>query len=225
MNYSVKISSIKTVDELAGAWTNDDFVELLKRFNYEDADKVSPSELRDYLYLAIADFEPNEAAAILLDFRLSDQLTEGQIGNMSNEMEREKLAENYSDIYIHRLLFDVNQLLFKAYNGKFPNSKATRVEFEAKEASGHEVEFTKEIALKAMKGGLSDRSLVYRLFGDHLDSDIAFPEAEGIVWELNDKGNHQYELVTSEKWISQEDIVKEEYECSFVPAKAEEEED
>lgn len=219
MNYSVKINGIKTVDELKGAWSDDDFKELLKRFNYEDADKVSANELRDYLYLAIADFEPNEAAAILLDYRLSDKLTEGQIANMSNEMEREKLAENYSDIYIHRLLFDVNQLLFKAYNGKFPNSKATRIEFEAMEVPGHGTEFTKEIALKALKGALSDRSLVNRLFGDHLESDIPFPEAEGIVWELNDKGNHQYELVTSENWISQDDFVNEEYECKFVPAK------
>lgn len=225
MNYSVKINGVKTVDELVGAWNNDDFIELLKRFNYEDADKVSPGELRDYLYLAIADFEPNEAAAILLDYRLSDRLSEGQIDNLSNEMEREKVAENYSDIYIHRDLFDVNQLLFKAYNGKFPNSKATRVGFEAKEVTGHEVEFSKEIALKALKGAISDRSLVNRLFGDHLESDIAFPEAEGIVWELNDKGNHQFELVTSENWISQDEFVNEEYEISFVPAKIPAEED
>lgn len=225
MNYSVKINSIKTVDELKGAWSDDDFKELLKKFNYEDADKVSANELKDYLYLAIADYEPNEAAAILLDYRLSDKLNEGQIANMSNEMEREKLAENYSDIYIHRQLFDINQLLFKAYNGKFPNSKATRVEFEAKEVTDHEVEFTKEIALKALKGALSDRSLVNRLFGDHLESHIAFPEAEGIVWELNDKGNHQYELVTSENWISEEDFVNEEYECSFALAQTPEEED
>lgn len=225
MNYTVKINGIKAVDELTGAWTNDDLTELLKRFNYEDADKVSPNELRDYLYLAIADYEPNEAAAILLDYRLSESLSEGQIDNMSNEMEREKVAENYSDIYIHRNLFDINQLLFKAYNGKFPNSKATRVEFEAKETMGHGVEFTKEIALKALRGSLSDRSLVCRLFGDHLETDVAFPEAEGIVWELNDKGNHQYEVVTSENWISEEDFVNEEYECSFVLAKTPDEED
>jgi len=86
--------------------------------------------------------------------------------------------------------------------------------FEAKEVTDHEVEFTKEIALK---GALSDRSLGNRLFGDHLESDIAFPEAEGIVWELNDKGNHQYELVTSENSIY--DFVNEEYEFLFVPAK------
>lgn len=225
MNYSVKITKIKTVDELPGAWTNDNYVELLKKFNYEDADKVSPNELRDYLFLAIADYEPNEAAAILLDFRLSESLSEGQIDNMSNEMDREKVAENYSDIYIHRDLFDINQLLFKAYNGKFPNSKATIVEFEAKETAGHEEGFTKELALKALKGGLSDRSLVFRLFGDHLESDLAFPEAEGIVWELKDKGNHQYEVITSENWISEEDFVNEEFECSFVLAKTADEED
>jgi len=70
MNYSVKINGVKTVDELEGAWINDDFIDLLKRFNYEDVDKVSPKQLRDYLFLSITDFEPNETPAILLDYRL-----------------------------------------------------------------------------------------------------------------------------------------------------------
>jgi len=66
----VKINGVKTVDELEGAWINDDFIELLKRFNYEDVDKVSPKQLRDYLFLSITDFEPNETPAILLDYRI-----------------------------------------------------------------------------------------------------------------------------------------------------------
>jgi len=108
MKYRVKINSVKTIEELDGAWTNADFIELLKRFDYEDAGKINQNELKDYLFMAIADFEPTDAAAIVLDYKLSDVLNEGQIVNLSHEMLREKVSENYSDIYIHKLLFNVN---------------------------------------------------------------------------------------------------------------------
>jgi hypothetical protein len=35
--------------------------------------------LSELLSMAITDFEPNEAAAIVLDYKLSDSLNEGQI--------------------------------------------------------------------------------------------------------------------------------------------------
>ena len=111
MKYTVKINSIKSQDELEGSWNNADFVELLSRFDYADADKLKQTELKDYLFMAISDFEPEEAAAVILNYKLSQVLTEGQIDNLSHEMLREKVSENYSDIYIHKILFDINQLL------------------------------------------------------------------------------------------------------------------
>ena len=79
MKYSVKINDIKSADELEGAWNNNDLKELLARFEYPDAEQLKPTELKEYLYMAISDFEPSEAAAILLDYKLSDKLAEGQI--------------------------------------------------------------------------------------------------------------------------------------------------
>ncbi len=221
MNYSVKIHSLKTIDELAGAWKDADYVELLKRFDYEDADKIQPGELKEYLFLAIADFEPHEAAAIVLAYKLSDVLTEGQIENISHEMLREKVAENYSDIYIHKELFVINEFLFKAYNGKFPHTKAIVVELEAKEKGEKATDVSKELILKILRPGLSDSNLIVRLFGDQLESDAPFPEAEGIVWELEDKGSGVYILTTSEKWLSQDDVSNLEYECEVTPASRE----
>jgi hypothetical protein len=119
MNYKVNIESVKSVEEIVGAWSDADFKELLKRFEYPDADTLKSAELKDYLFMAIADFEPNEAAAIILDYKLSEVLNQGQIDNLSHEMLREKISENYSDIFIHKELFNVNQLLYMAYNGSF----------------------------------------------------------------------------------------------------------
>jgi hypothetical protein len=37
----------------------------------------------------------------------------------------DKISEEYPEI-VQAPLYHINQLLFKAYNGKFPNAKATR---------------------------------------------------------------------------------------------------
>lgn len=225
MKYSVKINSVKTVEELLGSWSDDDYKELLKRFEYPDADKLKPQELKEYLSMAVADFEPNEAAAILLEYKLSDTLAEGQIDNISHEMLREKVAENYSDIFIHRTLFNINQLLYKAFNGKFPNTKAVLLTFELQPEDDQENEITKEVVLKALKSGLSDNNLIIRLFEDQLEGKAPFPEAEGIVWELESKSDNQYVLTTSEKWLKEEDFEKLEFEATVIPYEGEGEEE
>ncbi|MDD2304856.1 MAG: hypothetical protein PHP53_09190 [Prolixibacteraceae bacterium] len=216
MNFKVKINSVKSIEELEGSWSNEDFTELLKRFDYEDSEKLKPGELKEYLFMAIGDFEPSEAAAILLDYKLSEVLSEGQIGNLSHEMLREKISENYSDIYIHKFFFEINQLLYSAYNGKFPLTKANLVDFEMK--NDEETELTKELALKALSKSLSDKSLINRLFSEQLGSDDSFPEAEGIIWDLQKKGNFQYTMTASEKWFGKDDFEKTEYECTIIPS-------
>jgi len=213
MKYFVKIKDVKTVDELEGAWNNDDYKELLARFEYPDAEQLKTAELQEYLFLAISDFEPNEAAAILLDYKLSDVLAEGQIDNISHEMLREKVSENYSDIYIHQELFNINQLLYKAYNGKFPHTKVNMVQFEIKGEPNEEAEITKETVLKALSHGLSENNLIQRLLSDQLEGKALFPEAEGIVWDLKHEGNSQYTMTTSEKWLTKEEFTTLEYEC------------
>jgi len=216
MNFKVKINSVKSIEELEGSWSNEDFTELLKRFDYEDSEKLKPGELKEYLFMAIGDFEPSEAAAILLDYRLSEVLSEGQIGNLSHEMLREKISENYSDIYIHKFFFEINQLLYSAYNGKFPLTKANLVDFEMK--NDEETELTKELALKALSKDLSTKSLINRLFSEQLESDNSFPEADGIIWDLQKKGNFQYTMTASEKWFGKDDFEKTEYECTIIPS-------
>ena len=217
MKYLVKIIDIKSTDELEGAWSNDDFKELLARFEYPDAEQLKTTELKEYLFMAISDFEPNEAAAILLDYKLSEKLAEGQIDNLSHEMLRVKVSENYTEIDLHHDLFNINQLLYKAYNGKFPQAKVNIVQFEIRGEGDASVEITKETALKALSYGLSENNLMMRLLSDQLACIISFPEAEGIVWDLQNMGNHIYAATISEKWLSKNDFTKLEYECTVEP--------
>lgn len=215
MNVQVKIINIKTVNELGQYWTNDDFIQLLDKLNLPDADKVKPEELKDLLYMAITDFEPNEAAEIVLTYKLGESLTAGQIQTIAHDMTDEKVAEQYSDPSYHYDLFNINQLLFKAYNGTFPNTEASIINIELTDADGGTVEATNEILTKALSLGLSDRSIIKRLYEDQMEGIVDFGDAEKILWRFQNKGNNTFEIITSRYWIDKEDIESGEYEASI----------
>ena len=215
MNVQVKIINIKTVNELGQYWTNDDFIQLLDKMNLPDADKVKPEELKDLLYMAITDFEPNEAAEIVLTYKLGESLTAGQIQTIAHDMTDEKVAEQYADPSYHYDLFNINQLLFKAYNGTFPNTEASIINIELTDADGGTVEATNEILTKALSASLSDRSIIKRLYEDQMEGIVDFGDAEKILWRFQDKGNNTFEIITSRYWIDKEDIESGEYEASI----------
>jgi hypothetical protein len=213
------INSVKTVEEFTDAWTNADYIELLDRFGFPDGEKSKPEDLEELLFMAISDFEGPEVAAILLDYKLSEHLTEGQIEQMSHDMILDKISEEYSDISLHHDLFNINQLLFKAYNGTFPSAKATIVEFEITPNQ----DVSKEVVLKILDKTLANNNIIKRLYADQLEGKEAFDEADDIVWELKNTGGNSYIMTTSEYWISRDEFKDAEFDATI--AIFEEEED
>lgn len=212
MNYQVKIKNIDTVNEVEGYWSDEDFVELLEKFNYPDGATAEKSSLPELLEMAISDYEPNEAAEIVLKYKLGEELNDGQIEQISHNMLIDKVCEEYPEIHMQGTLFHVNQLLFKAYNGKFPNAKASVVHFSMTPTNSETQKLTAENVLKLLNNGLSDRNLIKRLFENQISHNIPFPEADAIVWELTTEDNVNYNLVSSENWINKEDIKEYEFE-------------
>ncbi len=212
MKYHIIINSVKSVEELPNVWTNAEYIEMLDLFGFPDAKDSKPEELKDLLFMAISDFEGHEAAAILLDYKLSEELKDGQIDQMSHDMLLDKISEEYSDISLHHQLYNINQLLHKAYNGTFPSAKATIVEFEI----SPDKDIDKEVALKVLDKTLAKNSVIKRLFSNHLAGKEAFDEAEDIVWKLDSNGNGSYTLTTSEYWINRDEFTEAEYDVDVV---------
>lgn len=214
MKYAIKIHKISTVDELPNAWNLEDFKALLEKFDFPDAQSTDFNELQELLFMAITDYETNEAAAIVLDYKLNNHLTEGQIDQLSHEMLLDKVSEEYPKINLHKDLFNVNQLLYKAYNGKFHNTKATIVDFEITPLTNADEEITKEIVLKCFAKNLDSHSLILRLFSDQLNAVEAFEEANDVIWELQQK-DATYKMITSDYWISKDEFLDQEFECEI----------
>ncbi len=224
MKFKITIRDIRTVEEIADYWQDKDYIYLLDQFDFPDANTLKPENLREMLDMAITDFEPNEAAGILLTYKLSERLGEGQIAQISNDMLLDKVSEEYPEIDLHYDLYNINQMLFKAYNGKFPNTKATVVEFSMVSKDGNAEEITKEIVLKSFNNGISDSNLIKRLFTDQMETDKSFEEAEAILWELNKKESSNYSLTTSAYWLNEEDFAENEFEGECLLAGDEENE-
>lgn len=209
MKFTIKLKNIKSISKIEGSWAHEDYINLLELFDYDDAKSVPEAELFDMLSLAITDFEPDEAAKIVLKYRLSNTLNDGQINNLSHEMLEDKVAEEYPDISLHYPLFKINQLLYDAYNGKFPKTLASVIDFEL--SSNEKIEVNKEIVLRTISDLLSEKSLLKRLFNTQLDSDTELKDAESIIWEFKSMGANTYQIISSDYWLNREDFDKEEF--------------
>lgn len=212
MKYHIVINNVKAVNELNAAWTNKDLINLLNALDFSDAEASNPEELKDLLAMAMSDFEPEDAAAIVLNYKLSERLSKNQIEQISHEMLEDKISEEYADISFHHELFNINQLLYKAYNGTFPSAKATIIDFEITPNK----DITKAVILKALNVSLSKNNVIKRLFEKQLAGKEAFDEAEDIIWDLKSNGTNAYTLTTSEYWISKDEFNDAEFDAHVI---------
>lgn len=215
MEFKITIDSISTINEIPNYWTNDDYSNLLELFEFPDVDSIQPENLKEMLFMAITDFEPNESAHKLLTYKLSDDLGEGQIDQVSNDMLNDKMCEEFPEIHLHYILFNINQLLFKAYNGKFPNAKATVVEFSMVSEGDFDEEITKDVVLKSFNEAIADSCVIKRLFDEQLVSEEPFPQADSILWELNKTDDTHYHFITSEYWLDKENITTDDFTGTY----------
>ena len=207
MELEVKILNLKTVNHLDNYWQQEDYIKLLEEFDYPNAKELKEQERLDFLFMAIADYEPAEAAEIILKYKMGDKLSDGQIQNLAHEMLTEKVAESYREPAFHYDLFNINQFLRKAYNGKFPDTEALVIKASlAGEAL--ETEMTEEILLKSLCAGLRDSNLILRLFGDQVEASVPFGDAAKVIWAYRKTGDSEVEITTSQRWIEKEDFEK-----------------
>lgn len=214
MKYAIKIHKISTVNELPNTWNVEDFKALLARFDFPNAESNNLQELKELLFMAITDYEPNEAAAIVLDYKLSEYLNEGQIDQMSNDMLLDKVSEEYPEINLHKDLFSINQLLYKAFNGKFLNTEATIVDFEITPLANADKEITKEIVLKSFAKNLDNHNVILRLFSNQINAEEAFEEADDVIWKLQ-KNENAFQMITSDYWMPRNDFLNETFEVNI----------
>jgi hypothetical protein len=206
--FSIHPTSFKVINELPNAWSNTDYQKLLEIMDYGDTSGLNPNELKEMCLLSISDNEPEEAAKLILEYIFQDRLNAGQSDNISNEMVEEKIWEEYADLSMHEEFFNATQILFDAYNGKFPHPEAVvmQIEFTAKNPKSIAV-FESDIEanlIRLITSGMPENTLIKRLFDDQLNGED-FPDAKDIIWQYKKTATEGdklvFEIISSTYWF------------------------
>ncbi|SMB89893.1 conserved hypothetical protein [Hymenobacter roseosalivarius DSM 11622] len=205
--FTVERLSFDTLTELPNSWQAQDYKALLLKTGYDNPDEIAPDELKTMCHMALTDLEPTEAAQLVLEYLFEDQLTAGQIENLAHQMLTEKLWEENPELDQHEGFFKTTQLLYAAYNGKFPRAEA--VQFQIKitaDAEALALFDTQPEAplLRLLAQGMPDSTLLKRLFHEQLGG-TSFPEAPAIIWQLQplkrEENSLVLDVVSSAYWL------------------------
>lgn len=206
--FNVERLSFDTLTELPNSWQAQDYKALLLKSGYDNPDELAPDELKAMCLMGLTDLEPAEAAQLVLEYLFEDQLTTGQIENLAHQMLTEKLWEENPELAQHERFFKATQLLYTAYNGKFPRAEA--VEFQVQlttEDSDALALFDNQPEaplLRLLAQGMPDNTLLKRLFHEQLDG-TSFPEASAIIWQLTPSKRTEksvvFDVVSSAYWL------------------------
>ncbi|GAA3936668.1 hypothetical protein [Hymenobacter algoricola] len=207
-DFTVERLSFNSLSELPNSWTNQDYLALLSLLNFDSPEAIEPAELKAMCQMALTDLEPTEAAELVLGYLFPDDLNAGQIQNLAHNMLTEKLWEENPELEHHQGFFKATQLLYEAYNGKFPRAEAVQfqVQLTAADPAGLAIFDTLPEAplLRLLAQGMPDNALLKRLFSEQL-AGTRFPEAQHIIWQLQPGARTEnaisFDVVSSAYWL------------------------
>lgn len=206
--FKVEQLDFKIIKELPDSWNIKDYINLLEIMDYGNTDELAAGEFKEMCLMSLTDNEPEDAAKIVLEYIFKERLNKGQIENLSNEMVDEKIWEEYADLSFHEDFFKTNQLLFEAYNGKFPKPEAVNFKIKVSTKSTEELsvfEKNPESSLiRLLVKGMPENTLIRRLYNEQLSGGI-FNEAKDIIWQLEkiqvDTNTILFSVISSQYWF------------------------
>ncbi len=208
--YSIQLLELKEVHEIPFVWTEDEFRGLLHHLEYEGVEEIPSEELKDMACLALTDFEVEEAAVKVLEYRLGDRLNKGQRQNLAIELQEERIWEEYADLSMHEELFHVSCMLHWAFPKNFREPDIARLKILitplTQESKKNSATPSASFLTRVLNDGMDEHTLINRLFDESLLANT-FPEAEDIIWQFEDQPSEEgpdkntITLYTSWNWI------------------------
>lgn len=210
--YEVNLLEIQDAHALPGVWTEPTFRELLDLLNYGDTSSLPSHEVKEMTLMALADLEPPDAAEVLLEMRIGDELSQGLRRELSTDIRNQRLWEDYSGMGLHEEIFNVTALLHMAFPRKFrePDIAAVKLSVKAlNSASADNLETpTVSFFARLINDCMDENNLIFRLFDDQLLAD-EFPDAANLIWEILPEAmdsaalSRTFTLFISWKWVDQ----------------------
>lgn len=212
MELNVDILALKQTHKLDSYWTIEDYRAILTLCDIDDANDLSEKDTLDMISMVFSDMKPNEAAEIVLGYKFDEVLNENQIMQIAHDMLEDDLSQEYADISFHYDFFQINQFLFRMYNGKFINSSASILEFNVTNTKGDVGSFSKYELLQIIAKCLSDKSIILRLYGDQIKAGKNEALLEHLIWQNWTSEQGTLMIATSAYLLDREDVADESYQ-------------
>lgn len=216
---------MEDIHEMPNGWTNEKYLELLKFLEADNPEAIPKDELRDMAAMALMDFEPEEAAEKVLEFRFGDNFNAGQRENIAVDARRLELWERYPDVALHQEMFNVGYILNLAFPMKFRQPSAARIklEFEALNHDSAEALKNPDSAFigRTLAKGMDEHNNIYRLYQDNVDGE-QFSEADDIIWRFDVAGYDEKDqsntlvVYTSWNWVEELKGVEEFESAAYI---------
>ncbi len=197
-SFKVKRLAFQTIQELPDSWTDNHYKDLLAAMEYSDIPEIATGDLEEMCLMSLNDYEPEEAAKIVLEYVFKDRLKKGQILNLSNEILEDKMWEEYADLAMHEDFFNVNQLLFQAFSGQFPQPEAVQFQVSIKANEQNDIsifeDYPEATLIRLLVASMPENTLIFRLFEEQVVGH-EFKDAKDIIWQLKTEKISENELI------------------------------
>ncbi len=210
--FNLEILSFQKMSEIENAWMATDYISLLAKmgFGEDELGGLTEPELKEMCLMSLNDLEHHESANLVLTHVIKDEMSEGQIDQISHHMIENKLWEEHATPAFHMGLFNAYGLLRQAYNGIFaePTGVKFTVKITAHEADAFEIfeQSLHAVIVRLVSNGLTESAILNRLFEEQMNG-VSFPSAQNILWILKECSQtdteRQYEITSSYFWFGE----------------------
>ena len=208
--FKIEIEKFNVIHELPNSWSFSDYKAILDLVDFDVDEETKVDELFDYLSLALQDLGPVDAAAMLLKYRLGEKLSIGQVQDISHDIQDENLWEEYQDMSLHEELFNITSILYRAFNGKFPEPDAVEIVLKVEGLNHLSKEalkkFDESFIARLLAKGQTDHAIINRLFDKKVEGYL-FEEAKDIIWQYSivkqEDNSVTIDLTTAIYWVKE----------------------
>lgn len=185
--FSVSVQEANTIYDMPDSWDDVDYQNLLALLEIDDVETMAGPDLLEVLLMALQDLDVEEAAEVLLAYKLEDSISKGSRQNIIQDLlEGQRPWEQISDITLHARIFAACVLLHKAFPGSVSRPDMMRVVMSLNALSEEAKALFEQppeaaFVTRLLADGMDSSSILERLFDEQIAA-RHFPEAEGIIW-------------------------------------------
>ncbi len=199
--FDVIVKELKKVNDMPGTWEEKDYHNLLSLSEVDGLEGVAGEELLEMTLMALQDMEPEEAADIVLAYKLGNAVSAGVRQNIVQDLlENDSPWEECADISLHKNLFATSVLLHKAFPAQFSKPVIMRLSLGIKtqQLQMYNMFLTEPepaFVVRILADGMDENCILERLFEEQLLSHH-FPEAKNIIWSAEYIDLEKSEFIT-----------------------------